>query len=336
MSELSGFWTTGGAVGHQLPSYTQAHWSIALNVVGACSGAEGVALGYLSELLATDGGANTVNIASGGAIVDGKWYENNASEGINIPSAVGAGNTRIDRIVLRADWSNFQVALYRIEGTDAATPSAPSIIQTEGDVYDIKLYQVLVNTSGEVTITDEREWAGIAVDGLTLEIDEGRVKVSDGGIDSLQIASEAVGESQLEALAITNAKIAEGTIENSKLADPNDILYLSSLDADTVISVENNIRASFIPDIHDGKSIVKITAGITGEVDANNSTTVRVYNVTDGVTIATITIPSGNRVASTTSITNPTLAENDLIRVDCTSAGGVSAGLDVFIKVDKS
>lgn len=157
MGESSGFWTTSGSPsGDQVVSYTQAHWSTAGRIMSACSGFEGVAPGYLNELAGTVGGANTVAINTGGAVVDGKWFLNDASQNVTIPSAVGVGNTRIDRIVLRASWSAFNVSVYRIVGTDSATPSAPAITQTTGTTYDIMLYQALVNTSGTVTLTDER------------------------------------------------------------------------------------------------------------------------------------------------------------------------------------
>jgi hypothetical protein len=82
---------------------------------------------------------------------------------VNIPSAVGGGNTRIDRVVLRADWANFNVSVYRIAGVDAAVPSAPVIVQTSGTTYDIMLCQALVDTGGTVTVTDERVWASSIV-----------------------------------------------------------------------------------------------------------------------------------------------------------------------------
>lgn len=159
MAELSGFWTTGGATGDQQVSYTQAQWSTASKIMSACSGFEGVAPGYLNSLAGTVGGANTVAINTGGAMVDGKWFLNDASQNVNIPSASGGGNTRIDRIVLRADWANYNVSVYRIAGTDAGSPVVPSITQTSGTTYDIMLYQALVDTGGTVTLTDERVWA---------------------------------------------------------------------------------------------------------------------------------------------------------------------------------
>lgn len=160
MAEFSGFFTTSGSPsGDQQASYTQAQLAIAHKIIAACSGYQGVAPGFLNELACTGAGANTVAVATGGAMVDGIAYLNDASQNVNIPSAVGGGNTRIDRIVLRADWAGFNVSVHRIAGTDAGSPTAPAITQTPGTTYDIQLCQVLVNTSGAVTVTDERRWA---------------------------------------------------------------------------------------------------------------------------------------------------------------------------------
>lgn len=157
MAELSGHWTTtAGGTGHQQTSYTQAQLSTAYRVLAGAAGYEGVVYGLSGALVCAANGANTVSVATGGAVVDGKWYYNDASLNVNIPSAVGAGNTRIDRIVLRGNWAGYKVAVARIAGTDAASPVAPAITQTSGTTYDIMLCRVLVNTTGTVTVTDER------------------------------------------------------------------------------------------------------------------------------------------------------------------------------------
>lgn len=158
MAEDSYLWTTGGA-GDGSATYTRADWQRIAKIIGAVHGHEGVAPALLNALAGSVTGANTVQINTGGALVDGKPYDSDAAVNVNIPSAVGVGNTRIDRVVLRADWTAQTVRITRIAGTDAASPTAPAITQNSGVTYDIKLYQALVNTSGTVTLTDERELA---------------------------------------------------------------------------------------------------------------------------------------------------------------------------------
>ena len=161
MAELSGFWTTGGTKGDQQVSYTQAQWSTASMIMSACAGFEGVAPGVLNGLSGT-AGASKITIGTGAGMCDGKWFLNDAAQDVTIVASAG-GTTRIDRVVLRADWANFNVSVYRIDGTNAASPTAPAIVQTSGTTYDIMLFQCLVDSAGTVTVTDERVWASRSV-----------------------------------------------------------------------------------------------------------------------------------------------------------------------------
>lgn len=281
MAELSGFWTTGGSTGHQQASYTQSQMAIASRVYAACFGFEGVALDYLNELAGTVTGANTVRINTGVAMVDGRWYINDAAKDVNIPSAIGAGNTRIDRIVLRCTNSGYIVKITRIAGTDAAEPSPPAITQNSGSVYDITLYQALVDTAGNVQLTDERVFA-------------------------------------------------------AKLADPYDVVVLKAVEADTELAVEDDLINMPVPDVWGGKNVVRLWARLTGAASTSGDVVVRVYNETQAVTVGTVTITQGNRIGYTTSITNPGITADDILRVDVTSSGTGAAGLDVQVKVDKT
>ena len=156
MAETSGFWTTSGTpAGHQVAGYTQSHHSKALSIAAAVGRKEGVAVGYLNELKATVTGANTVSVASGGALVDGKYYENSMAVAVNIPTAT-SGNTRIDRIVIQATWGSFIAKIVRLAGTDSGSPTPPALTKNTGSVYEIPICQTLVNSSGAVTVTDER------------------------------------------------------------------------------------------------------------------------------------------------------------------------------------
>lgn len=193
MAEDSFLWTTGGA-GDGSATYTRADWARIGEIMAAASGFEGVAPSYRNEMAASDGGANTVDVDTGGAVVDGKPYENNSSLAVNVPSAVGGGNTRIDRIVLRADWTAQTVRITRIAGTDAASPTVPAITQSSGATYDIKICQVLVDTGGNVTVTDERVWAIVAADESTIENNAGTLRVKALGIDTAEIAADAVDD----------------------------------------------------------------------------------------------------------------------------------------------
>lgn len=206
MAEFSMWWTTGGA-GDGSATYTRTDHAMWSKVLASCNGMEGVAPNYLNKLAGTVTALNTVQINTGGGLVDGKAYNNSAAVNVNIPSAVGAGNTRIDRIVLRADWTAQTVRITRIAGTDAASPTAPAITQVSGTTYDIMLYRALVNTAGTVTLTDERVNA--------------QVQTAD-------VADLAVTTAKIAASAIITSRIADGNVTNSKLG-------ASSVDSDQYV-----------------------------------------------------------------------------------------------------
>ena len=158
MTQYSGFWDTEAVTpaGHQQDGYDEIFWSRAAPIFAACRLFEGVAENHLDELEVT-GADNTATVATGGAMVDGKWYLNDAPESVNIPDT--ATHTRYDRIVLRCDWSAYTVEITRIAGTEAASPGIPDLADIPGTEYDIPLALILVNTDGIVSITDDRRWA---------------------------------------------------------------------------------------------------------------------------------------------------------------------------------
>jgi len=155
MAETSGFWTTSGAgSGDQVASYTQAHHSLALTLAAGAKALDGVATGYLNGLAVT-AGTGKVTVATGGALVDGKWYKSDAAANVTI-STPPAGTERIDRIVLRATWSNYTVRRYLLTGTASSSPTAPALTQTRNSYFEISLAQVRVTSAGVITVTDER------------------------------------------------------------------------------------------------------------------------------------------------------------------------------------
>lgn len=189
MAQTSGLWTTAGApAGHQVVSYTEVLASDMLAIAAACSGFEGVAQGYLNELAPSTTGNNNCRIATGGAMVDGKYYKNSANVDLTIDSP-SAGHYRIDRVVIEATWATPNVVATVIKNgvEDAVAPAYPS---TAGVNYAITIAQVRVNEGGVIAyVTDERLWAIVDTDGSTLEANAGELRVKDGGITAAKIAN---------------------------------------------------------------------------------------------------------------------------------------------------
>ncbi len=212
MAEQSFLWSAPAGAGDGASSFTRTDWSSISKVLAACFAPEGVAA-MLNTLTGSVTGANTVQINTGGAVVDGKPYYNSSAVSVNIPSAAGGGNTRIDRVVLRADWTAQTVRVTRIAGIDAASPTAPLYATSTGAVYDVPLYQALVNTSGTVTLTDERvlAYSGVGTVGTTA--------IQALAVTTAKIAANAVTEAKMGALSVGTPELITNSVDDTIAGD---------------------------------------------------------------------------------------------------------------------
>jgi hypothetical protein len=142
---------------------------------------EGIIPGYLNGLHVT-GVASPVAVNTGGAIVDGKFYENDASVNVTVPTP--AAQTRVDLIVLEKDFAAQTVRIARHAGSEGA--GAPSPTQTDGTTWEIVLAEASITTGGVITLTDRRKNASSPlatpyVPGLNLEIDAGAIEIVGSG-----------------------------------------------------------------------------------------------------------------------------------------------------------
>jgi len=141
---------------------------------------------------ATSPATTQVSVLPGSALVRGIAYINDGTENLSI-AANASGNPRIDTIILEADFTLQTVRLDVLQGTPAASPSPPSLTQTDNVLWQIPLADIAV-ANGFVTITDadvqsRHEWidtaAGVYLDnilnnsGTTLQT--GDVVVWDNG-----------------------------------------------------------------------------------------------------------------------------------------------------------
>lgn len=114
-------------------------------------------------------GVNQFRVASGAALVKGKWYRNTAS--VNFaPASASVGHWRRDRLVLSSTWVNINSAardpavqvgqtirLIRLVNPVEDVP-APAITQNDGVLWEIPLFQIQVTEAGVVTVyADDRE-----------------------------------------------------------------------------------------------------------------------------------------------------------------------------------
>lgn len=61
---------------------------------------------------------------------------------------------------------------------------------------------------------------------------------------------------------------------------------------------------------------------------------VRVFNITQNNTVATLTITAGSQSATSTAMTNASLASGDILRYDVTQIGSTVAGSNITVQID--
>lgn len=109
------------------------------------------------QIFADASGMN-VKVRTGQAFVRGHYYKNDATLTLTI-AASDPTNPRIDRVVLRLDRTANTITAVVIQGTAAASPTAPAITQSS-TIWDVSLAQVRVNATvtniAADKITDER------------------------------------------------------------------------------------------------------------------------------------------------------------------------------------
>lgn len=104
-----------------------------------------------------------VKVKTGAAWIQGHYYESSAEEILPIATA-NATNPRIDRIILRLNWTDNTIGLAVLQGTPAASPTAPAVTRNFAQ-WELSLAQVRVN-AGVITITaanvtDERTFTNL-------------------------------------------------------------------------------------------------------------------------------------------------------------------------------
>ena len=154
MAEASYFWTTNGTGDGTSGGYTATNFSQYLeDVTITAAASEGVLFGVDNSLaVSTTGVTRQVSIASGSAIVNGKFYKSDSAVLFTLDSTP---SSRVDRVILRGSYSAQTVRLAILKGTDgSASPTA--LTQSDGTTWEILLANVSLNSSNVLSITDQR------------------------------------------------------------------------------------------------------------------------------------------------------------------------------------
>ena len=246
MSEASRFWNTTNIGDGPATGYSGAaigEWAAA--VFGR--NASGILVRVLNEL-AVSGTASPLTVATGAALVDGKFYVNDAALTLAV-SSPGVGTTG-GRVVLEANWAAQTVRAKVVKNTDGNS-SPPALTQTPGSVYQISLATftittggvigALVNATGRASFANSPRAETLGMPARTVlgnstgaaRTGEALAAASDGQalrrsgsslgfgqIAAAGLANDAVTADKLSgSLELATAQFANGAVTNSKLAD---------------------------------------------------------------------------------------------------------------------
>ena len=95
-----------------------------------------------TNLQVSPGSGLGISVAAGSAWINGYRYENTGALSLPLTTANGS-NPRIDRVVVRLNMISRSIHLAVVDGSPAATPSAPALIRTS-DVYELGIADVLI------------------------------------------------------------------------------------------------------------------------------------------------------------------------------------------------
>lgn len=206
---------------------------------------DGVIDGELNEFAVSEraAGANmSVDVATGRCFIRGHWGELTTLANVAI-SAAHATLARIDRVVLRADFSLNTLSVEVLEGTPAASPSAPALTQSSSR-WEISLAQISVPAAdtaiGTAQITNERTIMGFPTFDYATAPTNGQTVVYDSTTGLWEPGSS--GASVAVARAVRTA--GDITLNSASWADTGVADLVIPAVAGDVIGVELNCQVN--------------------------------------------------------------------------------------------
>jgi hypothetical protein len=245
MTELSRFWdTTTGGDAVDAP-YDSSEFAEILMALGAsepiATHKSGVFRDVDNKLGATPG-TNKVTIATGKALVSGRYYKNTAPIDITVPDATVG---RRDRIVLKRDTAAQTVRLVRLAGVDNNSGTAPAIPAGDASTWYMPLW--IINQAAGVgvaptLITDERSYIPYHGD----QGNESGTKHSSGQISGLPVlgGTPVAVTPGLPAVIGTGASYASGAHQHA--ITPPLLAYKTGLTVKTAVGADPQLQVTVL------------------------------------------------------------------------------------------
>lgn len=188
MAETSLPWG-GIAVGDSGP-YTDDQWTdVWRKLFTRDRTLEGVFPDYLSELAVTNPAGLTIRVASGGAVIDGKFYQSTAN--VDFAGVAPGGGSNFYTVVLDKDFAAQTVRLNML-GPNVVAP--PAVTQADGVDWEVAIYTVEITSGSVVTITDVRVYCHFNTDISTAMLEDDAVttpKLLDGAVTAIKMTDGA-------------------------------------------------------------------------------------------------------------------------------------------------
>lgn len=176
----------GGTVTGDAGPYTDDQWTdIWRKLFTRDRTLEGVLPDFLSELVVTNPAGLTIRVASGGAIVDGKFYDSTAN--VDFSGVAPGGGSNFYNVVLRKAFAAQTVRLVLL-GPNVATPDTPT--QSDGVTWEISIATVEVTSGSVVTVTDTRAYCHYNTEISTVMIPDDAIttpKLPDGAVTAVKM-----------------------------------------------------------------------------------------------------------------------------------------------------
>lgn len=188
MAEISLPW--GGSVTGDAGPYTDDQWTdVWRQLFTRDRTLEGVLPDYLSELIVTNPAGLTIRVASGGAVIDGKFYRNTAN--VDFAGAAPGGGSNFYTVVVDKDFAAQEVRLSMV-GPDVVSP--PAVTQADGVDWEVAIYTIEITSGSVVTITDVRVYCHFNTNISTAMIEDDAVttpKLLDGAVTAAKMTDGA-------------------------------------------------------------------------------------------------------------------------------------------------